>query len=71
MYRIDSGDPAVFTNKLKKIMDDITIVDYDLWIGGNFNINFALPNDVKFQPLKIFLNTCHLKINWENHKAQG
>ena len=62
IYRPPNGNVQVFTERLTDIANDITTVNnIDLFILGDFNINYLEKNSAEFKLLRNFENLTNLK----------
>ena len=62
IYRPNDGDRQNFCDRLETILELPVLAEQEVWIGGDYNIDFSKQKDVKFKAIEGFINTHNLSI---------
>ena len=61
VYRPPGVHRQSFIDKIETILDKFDVDNIDVYIGGDFNIDFGKPDDDKFSEMETFLNSNNYK----------
>ena len=62
IYRPPKGDHVEFFRELETIINDIDLANHDVWLGGDFNIDYNIKKETKCKALISFANELNLNI---------